>query len=97
MREFKEYGESVGEVPIRCMVVSACPTSAALSLAHHLASLFLSPFLGSMLDFLGKGGMEDNVEKDDAVDFSSASLSTITSPSEIGFAVDEGYSEVEEN
>jgi hypothetical protein len=97
MQKFKEYGESVGEVPIHRMVISACPTSVALSLAHCLASLFLSLFLGSMLDFLGKRGMEDNVEKGDAVDFSSASLSTITSPSEIGFAGDEGYSEIEEN
>ena len=36
MREFKEYGKSLDEVPIHHMVVSACPTSVALSLAHHV-------------------------------------------------------------
>jgi hypothetical protein len=77
--------------------VSACPTSVALSLAHHLVSLFLSPFLGSMLNFLGDGGMEDIMEKGDVIDISAASLSTITSPSEIGVAGDEEYSEVDRN
>ena len=55
LRGFEEYGKSLDEVPIYCMVVSTCPTAAALSVAHHIASLFLSPFLGSMLDFLGEG------------------------------------------
>ena len=79
------------------MVVSASPTSAALSVAHHLASLFLSPFLGSMLDFLGEGGMEDTLEEDDLTDISAMSLSTLISPSEVGFAGDEEYLEAEGN
>ena len=68
LRGFGEYGNSQDKVPIYRMVVSASPTSEALSMAHHLASLFLSPFLGSMLDFLGKGGMEDSLEKDNFTD-----------------------------
>jgi hypothetical protein len=85
------------EVSIYCIVISACPTSVALSLAHCLVSLFLSSFSESTLDFLGQGWMEDNVEKGDAVDFSTVSLCTITSPSEIGVAGDEEYSEDEGN
>jgi len=94
MREFEEYDESLDEVPIYHMVVSACPTSAALSLAHGLASLFFSPFLGSMLDFLGERGMEDTLENDDLIDISATSLSTIISPSEIGVTGDKEYLEV---
>lgn len=94
MRGIEEYGRSPEEVPICRMVISACPTSAALSLAHRLASLFFSPFLGSMADFLGAGGMEDVIEKGD---ISASSLSTITSSSEIRAGGDEEYSEVEDN
>ena len=97
MRGFKEYGHSVDEVPIHHMVVFACPTSAALLLAHCLASTCLSPFLGSMADFLGAGGMEDVIEKGDPINVSATSLSTITSSSEIKAAGDEEYSGVEEN
>ena len=46
LRGFEEYSRSWDEVPIYHMVVSASPTLAALSMAHRLASLFLSPFLG---------------------------------------------------
>jgi hypothetical protein len=94
MRGIEEYGPSPEEFPICCMVISTCPTSAALSLAHHVMSLFFSPFLGSMADFLGTGGMEDIIEKGD---ISASSLSTITSSSEVRAGGDEGYSEVEEN
>jgi hypothetical protein len=94
MRGIEEYGCSPEEVPICRMVISACPTSAALSLAHRLALLFFSPFLGSMADFLGAGGMEDVIEKGD---ISASSLSTITSSSEIRAGGDEEYSEVEDN
>jgi hypothetical protein len=97
LRGFEEYGESMDEVPIYRMVVSACPTSAALSVAHHLASLFLSPFLGSMLDFLGESGMEDTLEKDNLTDISSTSLNTLISPSEGGVTCNEEYLEVEGN
>ena len=85
------------EVPIRHLVISACPSSAALSLAHRLVSLFFSSFLGSMLDFLGKRGMEDTLEKDDLTDISATSLSIIISPSEIGVAGDKEYLEAEGN
>jgi hypothetical protein len=71
MRGIKEYGQSFDEVPILHMVVSMCLTSAALSLAHHLLSLFLSPFLGSMSDYLSEGGMENTMEKDNIVGASS--------------------------
>ena len=97
MRGFEEYGESLEKVPIYHMVISVCPTLAALSVAHHLASLFLSPFLGSMLDFLGKGGKKDTLEKDDLTDISAMSLSTLISPSEVGVACDKEYFEVEGN
>jgi hypothetical protein len=97
LRGFEEYGESLDEVPICRMVVSACPTSAALSLAHRLASLCLSPFLGSMLDFLGERGMEDTLEKDDLTDISATSLITLISSSEGGVAGDKEYFEVEGN
>jgi hypothetical protein len=50
-----------------------------------------------MLDFLGGGGMEGIEKKGDNVNFSTASLSMITSPSEIGVAGDEEYSEDEGN
>ena len=73
------------------------PISVALSAAHHLASLFLSPFLGSMLDFLGEGGKEDTLEKDDLTDISVTSLSTLILPSEVGVVGDEEYLEVEGN
>ena len=79
------------------MVISASPTSAALSVAHRLASLFLSPFLGSMLDFLGEGGMEDSLEKDDLTDISGMSQSTLIWPSEVEVAGDEEYLEDEGN
>ena len=79
------------------MVVSASPTLAALSVAHHLTSLFLSPFLGSMLDFLGEGGMEDSLEKDDLTDISGMSRSTLISPSEVKVTSDEEYLEDEGN
>jgi hypothetical protein len=79
------------------MVVSASPTSAALSVAHRLASLFLSPFLGSMLDFLGEGGMEDTLEKDDLTNISAMSLNTFISSSEGGVADVEEYPEAEGN
>jgi hypothetical protein len=92
MRGIKEYGPSLEEVPIHHMVVSTCPTSAALSFPHHLVLLFF-PFLRSMADFLGAGGMEDTIEKGD---ISATSLSTITS-SEIRAAGDEEYSKVEGN
>jgi hypothetical protein len=94
MRGIEEYGPSPEEVPIRRMVISTCPTSAALSLAHYLVLLFFSPFLGSMADFLGARGMEDVIEKGDIF---ASSLSTITSSSEIRAGGDEVYSEVEEN
>jgi hypothetical protein len=94
MRGIEEDGHFPEEVPICCMVISACPTSVALSLAHRLVSLFFSPFLGSMADFLRAGGMEDVIEKGDT---SASSLSMITSSSEIRAGGDEGYSEVEEN
>ena len=97
MREFKEYGKSMDEVLICHIVISACPTSAALSLTHHTVSFFLSPFLGSMPDFMGKGGMEDSVEEGDAIDVSTVSLSTITFPSGLGFAGNGEYPEVEGN
>ena len=97
LRGFEKYGKSLDEVPISCMVISACLTSAALSLAYHLASLFLSPFLGSMLDFLGERGMEDTLEKDDLTDISAMSLNTLISPSEVGVAGDEEYLEAEAN
>jgi hypothetical protein len=97
LRGFEEYGKSPGEVPIYRMVVSASPTSAALSVAHRLASLFLSPFLGSMLDFLGEGGMEDSLEKDNLTDISGLSRSTLISPSEVEVAGAEEYLEGEGN
>ena len=97
LRGFEEYGKSWDEVTIYCMVISASPTSAALSVAHHLASLFLSPFLGSMLDFLGEGGMEDSLEKDDLTDISGMSQSTLIWPSEVEVAGDEEYLEDEGN
>jgi len=97
LRGFEEYGKSQDEVPINRMVVSASPTSAALSMAHRLASLFLSPFLGSMLDFLGEGGMEDILEKDDLTNISDTSLNTLISSSEGGVAGVEEYLEAEGN
>ena len=66
------------------MVIAASPTLAALSMAHHL-----SPFLGSMLDFLGKGGMEDSLEKDNLTDISDMSQGTLILPSEVEVASDE--------
>ena len=92
LRGFEEYGKSQDEVPIYCMVISTSPTSVALSMAHRLASLFLSHFLRSMLDFLGKGGMEDSLEKDDLTDISDMSQSTLILPSEVEVAGDEEYS-----
>ena len=92
---YEEYGKSQDEVPIYHMVISASPTLVALSVAHCLASLFLSPFLGSMLDFMGEGGMEDSLEKDDLTDISGTSWSTLISPSEV--AGDEEYLEDEGN
>ena len=91
LRGFEEYSESQDEVPIYCMVVSASSTLAALSMAHCLASLVLSPFLGSMLSFLGKGGMRDSMEKDDLTDISDMSQGTLISPSEVEVAIDEEY------
>ena len=96
LRGFEDYAESLNKVPIYCMVISACPHQ-WLSVAHHLASLFLSPFLGSMLNFLGGGGMEDTSEKDDLTDISAMSLRTLISPSEVGVASDKEYLEVEGN
>ena len=91
-RGFEEYGNSWDEVPIYHMVVSASPTLVALSMAHCLASLFLSPFLGSMLDFLGKRGMEDSLEKDNFTDISDMSQGTLISPPEVEVASNEEYS-----
>ena len=91
LRGFEEYSKSWDEVPIYRMVVSASPTLAALSMAHCLASLVLSPFLGCMLDFLGKGGIEDSLEKDDLTDISDMSQGTLISPSEVEVAGDEEY------
>ena len=92
LRGFDEYGKSQDEVSIYRMVISASPTSAALSMAHCLASFVLSPFLGSMLDFLGEGGMEDSLEKDDLSDISNMSQGTLIPPSEVEVASDEEYS-----
>ena len=92
LRGFEEYGKSQDKVPINHMIVSASPTLVALSVAHRLASLFLSPFLGSMLDFLGEGGMEDSLEKDDLTDISDMSQGTLISPSEVEVAGNEEYS-----
>ena len=61
------------------------------------ATLFLSPFLGSMLDFMGKRGMEDTLEKDDLTNISATSLHTLISSSEGGVTGDEEYFEVEGN
>ena len=91
LRGFEEYSESQDEVPIYRLVISASPTSAALSMAHRLASFVLSPFLGSMLDFLGEGGMEDSLEKDDLTDISGMSQGILISPSEVEVASDEEY------
>ena len=63
LRGFEEHNRSLDDVLIYHMVISACPT-------YHLASLFLSPFLRSMLHFLSEGGMEDTLEKDDLTDIS---------------------------
>jgi len=97
LRRIEEYGESLDEVPICRMVVSSCPTSVALSLSHCLDSFCLSPFLGSMLDFLGERGMEHTLEKDNLVDISAMSLNTAISSSEGGVTGDEEYFEVEGN
>ena len=58
---------------------------------------FPLPLLGVYIGFLDKREKEDIPEKGDIVDISAASLSTITSPSEIGVAGDEEYLEVEGN
>ena len=97
LRGFEEYGKSWDEVPIYCMVISASPTLVAHSVAHCLASLFLSPFLGSMLDFLGKGGMKDSLEKANLTDISGMSQSTLILPSEVKVTGDEEYLEDEGN
>ena len=91
LRGFEEYGKSWDEVPIYHMVISASPTSVALSMAHHLASLFLSPFLVYMLDFLGEGSMEESLKKDDLTDISGVSQSTLILPSEVEVAGNEEY------
>ena len=44
-----------------------------------------------MLDFLGEGGMEDSLEKDDLTDISDMSQSTLILPSEVEVAGDEEY------
>ena len=92
LRGFEEYGKSQDEVPIYHMVIFAFPTLVALSVTHCHASLFFSPFLGSMLDFLGKGGMEDSLEKDNLTDISDMSQGTLILPSEVEVAGDEEYS-----
>jgi hypothetical protein len=50
-----------------------------------------------MLDFLGKGGMEDSLEKDNLTDISGLSRSTLISPSEVKVAGAEEYLEDEGN
>ena len=50
-----------------------------------------------MLDFLGEGGVEDSLEKDDLTDISAMTLSTLISPSEVEVAGDEEYLEDEGN
>ena len=97
MRGFEEYGKSLDKVSIYHMVISASPTSTALSLAHHLALPFLSSFLGSMLDFLGERGMEDTLEKDNLTDISAMILNTLISPSDGGVTGDEEYLVAEGN
>ena len=97
LRRIEEYEETLDEVPICCMVISACPSSAALSLAHHLVLQFFSSFLGSMLDFLSKRGLEDTLEKDDLTNISATSLNTAISSSKGGVAGNEEYFKVKGN
>jgi hypothetical protein len=102
--EETDYNQS-----LRCLESSVTPTpsldedSRILPLAGFISGihpdcfLFLSPFLGSMLDFLGEGGLEDSLEKDDLTDISGLSRSTLISPSEVEVAGAEEYLEDEGN
>jgi hypothetical protein len=94
MRRIKEFGPNLdGEVQIRRMTVSACPSATGLLLVHHFLSCFFSFFLGSMSDYLEEGGVEDAGEKGEPLGISTESLGMITSSSAIGVADSGKYSE----